>query len=91
MTTRGPTSRIQSVKTKQKESDLVLDEIIERIDASLPEVHRLATEVDQLRKLKCERTKKAFRDLQESPILNDAKDDICFEADGASHINGKHQ
>jgi hypothetical protein len=86
----------------QEAEEPVLDEVIQRIDASLPIIHQKAasggseeTPTGRLSKAQFARARATFQDMRDDPLLNEEGDDICLKKKKKrrkvnSKVNGSH-
>jgi hypothetical protein len=90
----------------QEVEEPMLDDIIQRIDQSLPIIHKKVanggsseTPTNRLSPVQFRKAKAVFQDMKDDPLLNEEGDDICLLSKKAkkarkralgSKINGAH-
>ena len=71
--------------SSQEVEEPVLDDIIQRIDQSLPIIHKQVadseseTPTTRLSREQAIRAQAVFQDMRDNPILNEEGDDICLK------------
>jgi hypothetical protein len=78
--------RKRVVEVEAVEEETVLDEVIQKIDESLPAIHRMVavrkkqsrrrTATDRLAPEEARRAQAAFQEMKDNPLLTDSGDDI---------------
>ena len=82
MTAMRPAPRRVRQPAVEAEAE-VLDDVIQRIDQALPNIHRMASAAEspnRLSKAQFARAKIVFQDMKDDPLLNEKGDDICLES-----------